>query len=151
MTAANRMKQEVLLEVRDLVKHFPIRQGIIFTRQVGGAVQAVDGVTFDIHKGETLGLVGESGCGKTTVGRLILRLLEATSGEIFFDGKNIPPALPKQEMRELRKEMQIIFQDPPYGSLNPRMTVGDIIGEPLHIHKLARGGAEREKKECGRS
>ncbi len=142
MTAANQMKQEVLLEVRDLVKHFPIRQGIIFTRQVG-AVQAVDGVTFDIHKGETLGLVGESGCGKTTVGRLILRLLEATSGEIFFDGKNIP-ALPKQEMRELRKEMQIIFQDP-YGSLNPRMTVGDIIGEPLHIHKLARG-AEREKR-----
>ncbi len=97
-----------------------------------------------------MGLVGESGCGKTTVGRLILRLLEATSGEIFFDGKNIPPALPKQEMRELRKEMQIIFQDPPYGSLNPRMTVGDIIGEPLHIHKLARG-RRTGKKECGRS
>ncbi len=142
MTAAKQMQQEVLLEVRDLVKHFPIRQGIIFTKQIG-AVQAVDGVTFDIHKGETLGLVGESGCGKTTVGRLILRLLEATSGDIYFDGKNIP-ALPKQEMRELRKEMQIIFQDP-YGSLNPRMTVGDIIGEPLHIHKLARG-AEREKR-----
>jgi oligopeptide/dipeptide ABC transporter ATP-binding protein len=135
-------QQEVLLEVKNLVKHFPIRQGIIFTKQVG-AVQAVDDISFNVHKGETLGLVGESGCGKTTTGRLILRLLEATSGEIYFDGKNIP-ALPKDEMRELRKEMQIIFQDP-YGSLNPRMTVGDIIGEPLHIHKLARG-PEKEKR-----
>lgn len=135
-------QQEVLLEVKNLVKHFPIRQGIIFTKQVG-AVQAVDDISFNVHKGETLGLVGESGCGKTTTGRLILRLLEATSGETYFDGKNIP-ALPKDEMRELRKEMQIIFQDP-YGSLNPRMTVGDIIGEPLHIHKLARG-PEKEKR-----
>ncbi|MDI9441201.1 MAG: dipeptide ABC transporter ATP-binding protein [Firmicutes bacterium] len=143
MTAVNQVaQQENLLEVRDLVKHFPIRQGIIFSKQVG-AVQAVDGVSFDILKGETLGLVGESGCGKTTVGRLILRLLEPTSGNIIFDGKNIPQ-LPKDEMRELRKEIQIIFQDP-YGSLNPRMTVGDIIGEPLYIHKLARG-AEREKR-----
>lgn len=143
MTAqAQKGQQEVLLEVNDLVKHFPIRQGIVFTKQVG-AVQAVDGVSFKVHKGETLGLVGESGCGKTTTGRLILRLLEATSGEILFDGKNIP-TLPKDEMRELRKEMQIIFQDP-YGSLNPRMTVGDIIGEPLHIHKIARG-AEKEKR-----
>jgi len=135
-------QQEVLLEVKNLVKHFPIRQGIIFTKQVG-AVQAVDDISFNVHKGETLGLVGESGCGKTTTGRLILRLLEATSGEIIFDGKNIPE-LAKDEMRELRKEMQIIFQDP-YGSLNPRMTVGDIIGEPLHIHKLARG-PEKEKR-----
>ncbi|NLM41644.1 MAG: dipeptide ABC transporter ATP-binding protein [Firmicutes bacterium] len=135
-------QQEVLLEVRNLVKHFPIRQGIIFSRQVG-AVQAVDDISFTVHKGETLGLVGESGCGKTTTGRLILRLIEPTSGDIIFDGKNIPQ-LPKDELRELRKDMQIIFQDP-YGSLNPRMTVGDIIGEPLHIHKLARG-AEREKR-----
>ena len=135
-------EQKALLEVKDLVKHFPIRQGIIFSKQVG-AVQAVDGVSFTVNKGETLGLVGESGCGKTTTGRLILRLLEPTSGEIYFDGKNIPE-LPKDEMRELRKDLQIIFQDP-YGSLNPRMTVGDIIGEPLHIHKLARG-KEKEKR-----
>ncbi len=135
-------QNEVLLEVRNLVKHFPIRQGIIFSKQVG-AVQAVDDISFTVRKGETLGLVGESGCGKTTTGRLILRLIEPTSGDIIFDGKNIPQ-LPKDEMRELRKEMQIIFQDP-FGSLNPRMTVGDIIGEPLHIHKLARG-AEREKR-----
>lgn len=135
-------KPEVLLEVKDLVKHFPIRQGVIFTKQVG-AVQAVDGISFNVHKGETLGLVGESGCGKTTAGRVILRLIEATSGQVIFDGKNVP-SLPKDELRELRREMQIIFQDP-YGSLNPRMTVGDIIGEPLHIHKLAKG-PDKEKR-----
>jgi oligopeptide transport system ATP-binding protein len=139
---ANTGQPEVLLEVRNLVKHFPIRQGIIFSKQVG-AVQAVDDVSFTVHTGETLGLVGESGCGKTTTGRLILRLIEPTSGDVIFDGKNIP-TLPKDELRELRKDMQIIFQDP-YGSLNPRMTVGDIIGEPLHIHKLARG-PEKEKR-----
>lgn len=136
------VNQEVLMEVRDLVKYFPIRRGIIFSRQVG-AVQAVDGLTFNIYKGETLGLVGESGCGKTTAGRLLLRLLEPTSGEIYFEGKSIPD-LPKDEMRELRKEMQIIFQDP-YGSLNPRMTVGDIIGEPIYIHKLAQGKKREER------
>ncbi|HHT43228.1 MAG TPA: dipeptide ABC transporter ATP-binding protein [Firmicutes bacterium] len=139
---ARSQQNEVLLEVRNLVKHFPIRQGIIFTKQVG-AVQAVDDISFTVKKGETLGLVGESGCGKTTTGRVILRLIEPTSGAVIFDGKNVP-ALPKDELRELRKDMQIIFQDP-YGSLNPRMTVGDIIGEPLHIHKLARG-PEREKR-----
>ena len=139
---ARSQQNEVLLEVRNLVKHFPIRQGIIFTKQVG-AVQAVDDISFTVKKGETLGLVGESGCGKTTTGRVILRLIEPTFGEVIFDGKNVP-ALPKDELRELRKDMQIIFQDP-YGSLNPRMTVGDIIGEPLHIHKLARG-PEREKR-----
>lgn len=135
-------KQEVLLEVKNLVKHFPIRQGIIFSKQIG-AVQAVDGISFNVHKGETLGLVGESGCGKTTAGRCILRLIEPTSGEVRFDGKNVP-SLPKDELRELRKEMQIIFQDP-YGSLNPRMTVGDIVGEPLHIHKLAKGAAKEKR------
>ncbi len=139
---AKAAKQEVLLEVKQLVKHFPIRQGIIFSKQIG-AVQAVDGISFNVHKGETLGLVGESGCGKTTAGRCILRLIEPTSGEVRFDGKNVP-SLPKEELRELRKEMQIIFQDP-YGSLNPRMTVGDIVGEPLHIHKLAKGAAKEKR------
>ena len=128
--AENRAKNGNLLEVKNLVKHFPITKGIIFSRQVG-AVQAVDGVSFSVRRGETLGLVGESGCGKTTTGRVILRLIEPTSGEVWFEGKNVP-ALPKDELRELRKDMQIIFQDP-YASLNPCMTVGDIIGEPLHI------------------
>jgi len=133
---------EVLLEVKDLVKHFPITKGIVISRRVG-AVKAVDGVSFHINRGETLGLVGESGCGKSTTGRLILRLIEATSGEIVFEGKNILK-LGREEMRELRKDMQIIFQDP-YASLNPRMTVGDIIGEPMEIHKIARG-REKDKR-----
>jgi oligopeptide/dipeptide ABC transporter, ATP-binding protein, C-terminal domain len=133
---------EVLLEVKDLVKHFPITKGIVISRRVG-AVKAVDGVSFHINRGETLGLVGESGCGKSTTGRLILRLIEATSGEIIFEGKNILK-LSREEMRELRKDMQIIFQDP-YASLNPRMTVGDIIGEPMEIHRIARG-REKDKR-----
>jgi oligopeptide transport system ATP-binding protein len=133
-TAVN--KSETLLEVKNLVKHFPITKGIIFSRQIG-AVQAVDDVSFNVKKGETLGLVGESGCGKTTTGRVILRLIEPTSGTVVFDGKNVPQ-LGKEELRELRKDIQIIFQDP-YASLNPRMNVGDIIGEPIHIHKLAKG------------
>ncbi|MBC7081924.1 MAG: dipeptide ABC transporter ATP-binding protein [Bacillota bacterium] len=133
---------EVLLEVKDLVKHFPITKGIVISRKVG-AVKAVDGVSFHINRGETLGLVGESGCGKSTTGRLILRLIEATSGEIIFEGKNILK-LSREEMRELRKDMQIIFQDP-YASLNPRMTVGDIIGEPMEIHRIARG-KEKDKR-----
>src|SRR5690554_1724736 len=129
--AENVKSNETLLEVKNLVKHFPITKGIIFSKQVG-AVKAVDGVSFTVKKGETLGLVGESGCGKTTTGRVVLRLIEPTSGDVWFDGKNVP-ALGKDELRELRKDMQIIFQDP-YASLNPRMTVGDIVGEPLHIH-----------------
>ncbi|MGE5571497.1 MAG: ABC transporter ATP-binding protein [Bacteroidota bacterium] len=133
---------EVLLEVKDLVKHFPITKGIVVSKKVG-SVKAVDGVSFHINRGETLGLVGESGCGKSTTGRLILRLIEATSGEIVFEGKNVLK-LGREEMRELRKDMQIIFQDP-YASLNPRMTVGDIIGEPMEIHRIARG-KERDKR-----
>lgn len=132
----------VLLEVNNLVKHFPITKGIVFSRQVG-AVKAVDDVSFKIHKGETLGLVGESGCGKSTTGRVILRLLEATAGEVLFEGRDVLK-LDRRELRELRKKMQIIFQDP-YASLNPRMTVGDIVGEPLLIHGLA-GKREREKR-----
>jgi oligopeptide transport system ATP-binding protein len=133
------MAGDVILEVRNLVKHFPITKGFIFQRQVG-VVRAVDGVSFTIREGETLGLVGESGCGKTTLGRVILRLMEPTSGEVIFMGRNIFQ-LSREELRRLRRDMQIIFQDP-YSSLNPRMTVGDIIGEPLEIHRLARG---REK------
>ncbi|MDR5695681.1 MAG: ABC transporter ATP-binding protein [Armatimonadota bacterium] len=133
------MQDETILEVRNLKKYFPITKGFIFQRQVG-AVKAVDGVSFTIRRGETLGLVGESGCGKTTTGRVILRLQEPTAGEVIFEGKNVF-ALNKEELRRMRRDMQIIFQDP-YSSLNPRMTVGDIVGEPLEIHNIARG---REK------
>ncbi len=125
-----------ILEIRNLVKYFPITKGFIFQRQAG-AVKAVDDVSFNIRQGETLGLVGESGCGKTTTGRVILRLMEPTSGEAYFEGRNIFK-LTKEELRRMRRDMQIIFQDP-YSSLNPRMTVGDIVGEPLEIHNLARG------------
>ncbi|MDQ7827654.1 MAG: dipeptide ABC transporter ATP-binding protein [Armatimonadota bacterium] len=130
------VSDDIILDVRNLYKYFPITKGFIFQKQVG-AVKAVDGVSFTIRRGETLGLVGESGCGKTTTGRVILRLQEPTSGEVYFEGRNIFK-LNKEEMRRLRRDMQIIFQDP-YSSLNPRMTVGDIIGEPLEIHNLARG------------
>jgi len=125
-----------LLEVKDLKKHFPVKRGIIFSK-VTGYVKAVDGLSFSIRKGETLGLVGESGCGKSTVGRLILRLLDPTEGKIFFNDRNILE-LKTGDMNKLRKEIQVIFQDP-YASLNPRMTVGDIIGEPVDIHRMAYG------------
>jgi oligopeptide transport system ATP-binding protein len=130
-----------LLEIRDLKKYFPVGDGL-FSRKKGN-VKAVDGVNLTINEGETLGLVGESGCGKSTLGRTILRLIEPTSGEVIFHGKNLL-ALPARELREMRREMQIIFQDP-YASLNPRMRVGDIIGEGLEIHKLARGKAKRDR------
>jgi len=124
-----------LVEVRDLYKYFPISAGV-FSRHVGD-VRAVDGIDFTIRRGETLGLVGESGSGKTTAGRVVLKLLPATKGEVLFEGRNVGD-LGREDVRKLRKEMQVIFQDP-YASLNPRMTVGDIVGEPLMIHRLARG------------
>ncbi|MGH6816660.1 MAG: ABC transporter ATP-binding protein [Hyphomicrobiaceae bacterium] len=129
------MTGTALLEVADLKKHFPIRKGVL--RRTVGHVLAVDGVGFSIAAGETLGLVGESGCGKSTVGRTILRLIEPTAGTIRFDGRNIA-TLSRAELRPVRRQMQIIFQDP-FSSLNPRMTAGGIVGEPLHIHGLARG------------
>lgn len=137
-------EDNVLLSVRGLVKHFPITQGIIFQKQVA-AVHAVDDVSFDIHKGETLGLVGESGCGKSTTGRTILQLYRPTAGTVIFDGVNLVDMKPG-EMRKMRKKMQMIFQDP-YASLNPRMTVGDIVGEPLIVHKIASKEEIRERVE----
>ncbi|HVR77942.1 MAG TPA: dipeptide ABC transporter ATP-binding protein [Acidimicrobiia bacterium] len=123
---------EPLLKVEGLVKHFPILQGILFKRQVG-TIKAVDGVNFELYPRETLGLVGESGCGKSTVAKTILRLEQPTAGAAYFEGRNIFE-MDKREMRRLRREIQIIFQDP-YSSLNPRMTVADIVAEPWEIHK----------------
>ena len=125
---------QVLVEVKSLTKHFPITRGI-FIQQKVGAVQAVDGVTFDIYQRETLGLVGESGCGKTTVGRTILQLHRPTAGQVTFDGIDLT-ALKGESLRRMRQRMQMIFQDP-YASLNPRMTIARIISEPLRVHKLA--------------
>ena len=136
------MPDTALLRVKNLKKYFPIRGGL-FSREVA-RVHAVDDVSFDLIKGETLGLVGESGCGKSTTGRCILRLIEPTAGEVWFDDKNVT-TLDKRSLRHLRRDMQIIFQDP-YASLNPRMTVGSIIGEALVIHKLAKSKSERNER-----
>ncbi|WP_224360374.1 ABC transporter ATP-binding protein [Hyalangium versicolor] len=132
---------EPLLQVRDVKTHFPVRGGLL--GRVRGTVKAVDGVSFDVVRGETLGLVGESGCGKSTLGRTLLRLIDPTAGSIRFEGQELA-GLSQRELRPLRRRMQLIFQDP-YASLNPRMTVRDIIGEPFDIHGLARG-REREEK-----
>ncbi len=139
--SANR---KVLLKVHELKKHFPIFRGV-FQRQVG-AVRAVDGITFDVYQGETLGLVGESGCGKSTAGRTILQLYKPTSGSVEFEGENLANLKP-EPMRQMRRKMQMIFQDP-YASLNPRMTVGEIVGEPLLVHGIASGrGIEDRVRE----
>ena len=130
-----------LLDVRDLKTYFPVKRGLM--RSTVGYVKAVDGVSFQIRPGETLGLVGESGCGKSTVGRTILRLIPATEGSVTFDGQDVFAA-GGTEMKALRRQMQIIFQDP-VGSLNPRMTVGNIIGEPIKVHGLARGEALHDR------
>jgi len=133
---------QVLVRVEDLKKYFPITRGILIQRQVG-AVRAVDGVTFEVYQGETLGLVGESGCGKTTTGRTLLQLYRPTAGRVVFDGSELT-AMKAEELRRLRRRMQMIFQDP-YASLNPRMTIARIIGESLRTHKLASGKQQVER------
>jgi peptide/nickel transport system ATP-binding protein/oligopeptide transport system ATP-binding protein len=133
---------EPLIEVRNLVKHFPITRGVVFRRSIG-AVHAVDDISFGIPEGETLGIVGETGCGKSTAARLIVRLLEPTSGEIRFQGEDIT-GLRGNALKRLRQDMQIIFQDP-YSSLNPRKTVGSIIAEPFVIHGQKEEGDERRR------
>lgn len=134
-------KEEIILEVKDLVKHFPMGGG--FFGQNQKVVHAVNGINFKVRKGETLGIVGESGCGKSTAGRTIIRLYEPTSGQIIFEGQDVTKA-EGNDLLNLRRQMQMIFQDP-YASLNPRMTVGDIVGEGLDIHKLASGQARTDR------
>jgi oligopeptide/dipeptide ABC transporter ATP-binding protein len=141
-TGAPAPSGEPLVRVRGLVKHFPITRGVLFQKQIG-AVQAVDGVSFDVHRGETLGIVGETGCGKSTTARLVMRLLDATAGEVSFDGEDIT-RLKGARLKALRRDVQMIFQDP-YSSLNPRKTVGATIGQPFEIHKLIEGKAERKR------
>lgn len=127
---------EILIEVKDLKMYFPVTKGIVLRRKIGD-VKAVDGLTFSIRKGETLGLVGESGCGKSTTGRALIQLYKPTTGEVIFHGTDLTK-LPPEQMRQMRRKVQMIFQDP-YASLNPRMTVGDIIAEPIVVHNLRKG------------
>jgi len=141
-SAQETSQNDVLLTVSNLKMHFPITRGIILQRQVG-SIKAVDGITFDLMRGETLGLVGESGCGKSTTGRAILQLYEPTDGEVVFEGQDLTN-INSGELRRMRRRMQMIFQDP-YASLNPRMTVGSIVGEPLEVHKI--GGSRREQQQ----
>jgi len=133
-------QREVILQVENLKKYFPIRRGV-FQRHVGD-VKAVDGVSFDVYRGETLGLVGESGCGKTTTGRTIIRLYEPTGGHVHFQGADLA-AVRGAPLRQMRRKMQMIFQDP-YASLSPRMSVLGIVGEPMEVHRVASG---KEKKD----
>jgi oligopeptide transport system ATP-binding protein len=139
---ATKNGKDVLVRVSGLKKHFPITQGIIFQRQVG-TVKAVDGLDFEVIRGETLGLVGESGCGKSTTGRTILQLYRPTAGDVYFEDTNLAE-IKGGSLRHMRRRMQMIFQDP-YASLNPRMTVGNIIGEPLEVHGIASGKQKRER------
>jgi oligopeptide/dipeptide ABC transporter ATP-binding protein len=132
-----------LVEVRDLVKHFPIRRGVIFQKQIG-AVKAVDGISFDVKQGETLGIVGETGCGKSTTARLLCRLMDPTSGSITFDGREVGTQK-GDDLKALHREMQMVFQDP-YSSLNPRKSVGSIISDPYVIHGLYTGAGERKRR-----
>jgi oligopeptide/dipeptide ABC transporter ATP-binding protein len=133
---------EPLVQTKNLVKHFPITRGILIPRKVG-AVQAVDGVDLEVRRGETLGIVGETGCGKSTTARLIMRLLDSTSGQLFFEGEDITTVTGRR-LKELRREIGMIFQDP-YSSLNPRKTVGSIIAEPYAIHGVLKGEGERKR------
>jgi oligopeptide transport system ATP-binding protein len=135
-------EKQVLVRVESLKKYFPITRGIVIQRQVG-AIKAVDEVTFNVYQGETLGLVGESGCGKSTTGRTILQLYRPTAGNVYFEGEDLV-AMKGERLRRQRRRMQMIFQDP-YASLNPRMTVGSIVGEPLEVHNVA-GGKERQER-----
>ncbi|MEU4541260.1 dipeptide ABC transporter ATP-binding protein [Streptosporangium sp. NPDC023825] len=134
---------EPILEVRDLVKHFPLTQGVVLRKQVG-AIKAVDGVSFDLHRGETLGIVGESGCGKSTLAKLLMALERPTSGSVRINGREIANAR-RGELKRARRNIQMVMQDP-YTSLNPRMTVGDIIGEPFEIHQEVAPKGDRRRK-----
>ncbi len=142
MTTNGNGKNDVILSIKDLKMYFPITKGIIFQRHVGD-IRAVDGLNFDIQRGETLGLVGESGCGKSTTGRAILQLYRPTAGSVEFEGTELT-TLKGEPLRKMRRHMQMIFQDP-YASLNPRMTVGSIIGEPLEVHNILSGKARKER------
>jgi oligopeptide transport system ATP-binding protein len=134
--------REPILQVRDLKKHFPLTQGVLFKRQVG-AVKAVDGVSFDLYRGETLGIVGESGCGKSTLAKVLMNLEQATAGQVLYKGEDIS-RLSGRALKAVRRNIQMVFQDP-YTSLNPRMTVGDIIGEPFDIHPEVAPKGDRRK------